>query len=136
MSQEPLQSGTGHGAPPASPGTACSGCAVPLAPGRGRLQQDGRIFCEGCHHRRHRLRTCAACGATVPRQDCHRNRYGEYLCRACQKAGVKRTLRGTLQKNARRAALRILNAILFTALGLLVVRFVLSALRHWDTAVP
>lgn len=135
MSERPVQQGAGRGASPAPAGTACAGCSVQLAPGQGRPQADGRVFCESCHHRRHRLRTCAACGAAVPRQECHRNRYGEYICRACQAAGVKRTLRGPLRKNAKRVALRVLNALIFTALGLLAVRFVLSALRQWDTPV-
>lgn len=36
-------------------------------------------------------RTCSGCGATVSRRDCHKNRYGEYLCRSCQASGMKFT---------------------------------------------
>lgn len=37
------------------------------------------------------FRKCSGCGLTVARGDCHRNRYGEYLCRNCQAAGMKFT---------------------------------------------
>jgi hypothetical protein len=36
-----------------------------------------------------RMKTCVGCGATVARRDCHRNRYGEYVCRTCQEAGIR-----------------------------------------------
>ena len=35
------------------------------------------------------MRVCTGCGTKVARQDCHRNRYGEYICRPCQAAGFK-----------------------------------------------
>jgi hypothetical protein len=28
---------------------------------------------------------------SVKRQDCHKNRYGEYICRTCQASGIKFT---------------------------------------------
>lgn len=34
---------------------------------------------------------CAGCGIEVARQDCHRNRYGEYICRSCQQTGFRYT---------------------------------------------
>lgn len=34
---------------------------------------------------------CVGCGLTFARRDCHRNRYGEYFCRACQAGGVRST---------------------------------------------
>lgn len=37
------------------------------------------------------LRKCSGCGLTVPRRHCHKNRYGEYLCRTCQASGLKFT---------------------------------------------
>ena len=36
-------------------------------------------------------RPCAGCGTEVARRDCHRNRYGEYICRRCQEAGIRST---------------------------------------------
>jgi hypothetical protein len=32
---------------------------------------------------------CSFCQDTVLRQDCHRNRYGELVCRTCQASGVR-----------------------------------------------
>ncbi len=37
------------------------------------------------------MKICSACGATVARTDCHRNRYREYICHACQARGVRFT---------------------------------------------
>ena len=42
------------------------------------------------------LITCFACSISVDRKDCHKNRYDEYICRKCQSAGVKITLRRRL----------------------------------------
>lgn len=39
-------------------------------------------------------RVCSACGTSVAREDCHKNRYGEYICRECQSAGIKFVRRG------------------------------------------
>ncbi len=36
-------------------------------------------------------RRCATCGNTVERKNCHKNRFGEYICRTCQAAGLKAT---------------------------------------------
>lgn len=33
------------------------------------------------------LRVCSVCGAVVERKDCHKNRFGEYICHKCQLAG-------------------------------------------------
>ncbi len=32
--------------------------------------------------------TCSTCSTTGEREDCHRNRYGEYICRKCRVAGI------------------------------------------------
>ena len=34
-------------------------------------------------------KACFKCDAMVARTDCHKNRFGEYVCRSCQAAGVK-----------------------------------------------
>ena len=39
------------------------------------------------------LKTCSSCGATVPREQIHRNRYREYICRECRARGVRFTWR-------------------------------------------
>ena len=43
------------------------------------------------------LRVCSACGATVERYLCHKNRYGEYICRKCQLDGIEFTWRQRLR---------------------------------------
>ncbi len=49
-------------------------------------------------------KVCSACGATVARRDCHKNRFGEYICRVCQAAGIKVAPGRKLQRGSRRAA--------------------------------
>lgn len=39
------------------------------------------------------LKICTGCGASVSRRDCHRNRYGEYICRGCQAVGIRHSPR-------------------------------------------
>lgn len=34
-------------------------------------------------------RTCNACGAKVHREEVHRNRYGQYICKGCRSDGVR-----------------------------------------------
>lgn len=46
---------------------------------------------------------CSVCGVTVARKDCHKNRYGKYICRNCQAAGVKPTRRQKLLFGTKRA---------------------------------
>ncbi len=47
---------------------------------------------------------CSACGNTVSRVDCHKNRFGEYICRECQEAGIKATSKQKYTYYLRRAA--------------------------------
>ena len=46
------------------------------------------------------LKVCSSCGAQVQRKDCHKNRFNEYICRACQSRGVKFTWRPRLRRVA------------------------------------
>lgn len=48
------------------------------------------------------LKVCAACDATVTRDRCHRNRYGEYICHACYADGVRFTWNRRLRQLGRR----------------------------------
>ena len=36
-------------------------------------------------------KVCSSCGLVVARRDCHKNRYDQYICRACQASGVRFT---------------------------------------------
>ena len=48
-------------------------------------------------------KVCSVCKLTVARKDCHKNRYGEYLCNACLAAGVRFTPGQRLRYGTRRA---------------------------------
>ena len=45
---------------------------------------------------------CSVCGLTVARRDCHKDRYGNYICKNCQAAGAKPGWRQRLLRGARR----------------------------------
>ena len=47
-------------------------------------------------------RKCAICAREVTRQDCHRNRYKEYICRTCQAKGHKFSVHNRLARTKRR----------------------------------
>ena len=48
---------------------------------------------------------CSACRLSFARSDCHKNRYGEYLCKPCRASGVKSTRGGRLRHGSQRAVL-------------------------------
>lgn len=62
--------------------------------------------------------TCSYCHREAARTDCHRNRYGELICHACQKTGVKFTWR-------RRLRLAIKKTPLYLGIGLAIAAAVL-----------
>jgi len=45
---------------------------------------------------------CVFCGNVVSRRDCHRNRYGEYVCLACFAQGKRWSAKTLLQRAMRR----------------------------------
>jgi|GEM_PF-1893790 len=83
-------------------------------------------------------RVCSSCAATVERQDCHKNRYSQYICRQCQTAGVKFTGRQRLQQRpdvGRRHSLLKWTLCAFF-LGLTIAAMVLPALLNSVTSDP
>jgi hypothetical protein len=69
---------------------------------------------------------CSHCQSEVDREQCHRNRYGELICRACQLSGVRYTWRQRLRyfgKKAPRYA--VVGLAVFVALLLLIMFFYL-----------
>jgi hypothetical protein len=63
---------------------------------------------------------CSSCGAAIARQDCHRNRYAEFICRKCQRAGVRFTWRGRLRYWSRQTRVWILfGLMLLVAAGMI-----------------
>ncbi len=71
-------------------------------------------------------RVCSGCGATVPRVDCHKNRYAQYICRRCQAAGIKFTRRGQMGYWWKRARLFI--AVSLTVLTMWALYLTFQAL--------
>ena len=67
------------------------------------------------------FKVCAACGATVDRKDCHKNRYAEYICRNCSSAGIKFTWRRRLWCRARLKLRKLLRLLPVAGLVLLLV---------------
>lgn len=66
-------------------------------------------------------KVCAACGTSVARQDCHKNRFGEYICRNCQAAGIRFTRQSRVWSWVRRALRRSAWGLVGTALILVVL---------------
>ena len=53
------------------------------------------------------LLICAVCKAPMLRKDCHRNRYGEFICRTCQATGIRFTWPRRLQYAMRKLGLAV-----------------------------
>jgi hypothetical protein len=66
-------------------------------------------------------RKCFSCGASVLRQDCHKNRYGEYICRTCQSSGIRFSRLAGWRYWGSRAPVIILSSIGATALIALLI---------------
>jgi hypothetical protein len=64
-------------------------------------------------------RVCNGCKLRVLRTECHRNRYGEYICRACQSGGVRFTWRRRLYHHWRMLTIGFWILLALTALALL-----------------
>ena len=65
-------------------------------------------------------RVCSACGTTVARRDCHKNRYSEYICHQCQREGISFTRREQLRYLFRWSPARAFLLLMGLALILLV----------------
>ena len=114
----------------AGTGTQCAECNVALTGTVTHRTEDGRPLCPACHHTIYRRRPCVACGTLVTRKDCHRNRYGEYICRSCQAAGIKHSVKGPLRKQAKKVWPKLINALFYVVLGLLAIKLVLSVIER------
>lgn len=73
------------------------------------------------------FKVCSACGTTVDRQDCHKNRYAEYICWRCQSAGVK-----FVRRTPRRRVMRW--AVSFVVLGFTAASLILLSI--WVGILP
>lgn len=65
-----------------------------------------------------KVHTCAICTRQIERQECHRNRYGEYICKICQTRGHRYSSKGKIARIKRylTMALRWLALLGFFAL--------------------
>ena len=70
-------------------------------------------------------KVCSACETTVERHLCHKNRYGEYICRQCQLAGIKFTWPGRWRylKKWALPALLVFGVIAALFMGVLYLAF-------------
>ena len=67
-------------------------------------------------------RSCAGCRQLVAREDCHRNRYGEYICKSCQSKGIRFTWPNRLRDYLRRT---------FFTLSVVAISGALASLVLW-----
>lgn len=66
-------------------------------------------------------RVCSSCGTTVAREECHKNRYGEYICRSCQERGIRFTPRRKARHVVRQSLRTSLRWLAYLAIAALVV---------------
>ncbi len=81
-----------------------------------------------------RLKVCSGCKKEIPRQDCHRNRYGEYICRACQAAGFKFTWRHLLAQHFKTGFRKYALWVAYLVLGILAVAVFFIVLDRFSSA--
>ena len=55
------------------------------------------------------------------RDDCHRNRYNEYICKSCQAKGIRFTWRNRLRAYLRRSALTLSIVAIASAVGMVIL---------------
>ncbi len=75
---------------------------------------------------------CFKCGVAVARPDCHKNRYGEYVCRSCQAAGVKASWWQALRQVSKKMVRRIVLWLTGAALLVLFVYLFFGFLARMD----
>lgn len=66
-------------------------------------------------------KSCAGCSQLVVRTDCHRNRYGEYICTGCQARGIRFTWPNRLLSHLRRISLVLFIVAITSAVAMLVL---------------
>ncbi len=67
------------------------------------------------------LTICPVCKTSVPRKDCHRNRYKEYVCRACVSEGARFTWGGRFSHRWRSVAVIFWVSLALVALIVLMI---------------
>jgi hypothetical protein len=90
----------------------CDSCGVNVPSARGQENGDGKFLCLACcpvsqtvlpaMNHEDSQRRCNFCDQVIARKDCHRNRYGEYVCLECSKKGKRWSSRRRFLKVAKR----------------------------------
>jgi hypothetical protein len=81
-------------------------------------------------------RTCNACGAEVHRADVHKNRYGQYICKACRADGVRAVGRHQMRHLMQRmpTALVIFLVVILVLVVLPLVAMVLIDMHSYSNS--
>lgn len=77
-------------------------------------------------------KACAACRLWVSREDCHRNRYNEYICKSCQAKGIRFTWHNRLRDYARRFATTLSIVAVSGAIGMFILWIFYSVFMRLD----
>jgi hypothetical protein len=78
-------------------------------------------------------KVCSTCGTNVERKDCHRNRFGEYICRSCQAAGVKFSWRRRLHRLTQKTLRKILWGLTGVSIVVVFVWMFFNFLARMDS---
>ena len=77
-------------------------------------------------------KVCAGCRLWVSRDDCHRNRYNEYICKSCQAKGLRFTWNNRLRNYARRSAVTLSVVTVSAAIGMFILWIFYSVIMRLD----
>ena len=77
-------------------------------------------------------KVCFKCGATVARRECHKNRFGEYVCRTCQAAGIKASWAQRLRQMSKKMFRQVLLWLAGAAVAALFVWMFFGFLARMD----
>lgn len=77
------------------------------------------------------MRTCNACGSCAHRDEVHKNRYGQYICKVCRAGGVRAVGRRRVLHMARRMPTALVAfLVVILVLVLLPVAFMALSQLH------
>ena len=77
-------------------------------------------------------RACAGCRLLVAREQCHRNRYSEYICKSCQAKGIRFTWPNRLRDYSRRSIVTLTVIAICGAIGMLILWLFYSVFLRLD----
>jgi len=123
---------------------ACDSCGAKVPAPDGH--ENGKFLCPACHaltqsaapatKREDSPRRCAFCDRIVARKDCHRNRYGEYVCLECQKKGLRWSSRRRFVKVAKKLLRYALIGLIGVSVAAVYVWFIIKVIAFVAQAPP